>query len=210
MLHLNRSQGIKNNFLILITIPSLISFLCVACEIYCVNFSQTRWHDILKTIDRNYNHICITQANVVIAGNVFLFLFFLFFIYLTRYFENSQYNILNIFSFKKKKTYAFLGVCLVAFFAYFCFAFREIRKTTPGNCAKIKQRHDSVFQTWNWNFRENWEKIYDTSFIFYNLVCFHIYRKKINLLIASSIGIFLLSVVLFIYPHTKDNYPLPV
>lgn len=208
MLRSNHSQGNRNYYYFLIVILFLLSILCVSAEIYFVNFSQTRWYDIIKTIGKQHLHICVTQKYTVASGCIFLFFFLLFFIYFTRYFENSQYNIAHIFTFSKKKTYSILIFNLIIFITYFCFAFREIRKTTPGNCAKIKGKHDSLYQTWNWNFRENWEKIYDTSFIFYNLVCFHIYQKKVNLLIISTVGIFLLTAALIYYLYSKDNYTL--
>lgn len=208
MMKINRFQGNKLYYYASISIPFLLVFLCAGAEIYYVNYSETRWHDILKTIGRYYLHICDTQRHAVISGCAFLIFFLFFFIYLTRYLENHQYDIIHIFSFTKQKTYCFLAISIILYIPYFYYAFREIRKTTPGNCTKLKEKHDALFQTWNWDFRENWEKVYDTSFIFYNLVCFFIYRKKINLLIASTIGIVLLTIALIYYFRSNNNYNL--
>ncbi|OHT12776.1 hypothetical protein TRFO_17229 [Tritrichomonas foetus] len=202
-----KSKSTSNLYRRIITAFVFLSLAFVVFGMSLIYDSYQRSHVILATVSREYRQLSASQLNALSSGAVFIVFWLIFaFYYLASILKQSSIEsfrnrYLPICIDSKMKDRILAAVFLAAFIPYFICAFREIRKTTPGKCGQIKQKHDSVFQTWNYEFRENWEKIYDTSYVFYHMICIDIYRPKVNSLIIGSASTVLACLAIFLGFH---------
>ena len=184
----------KSKQLITIVFLFIGTFIFSYIELSNTYLSLSELVPIILQIKYSYKDIKYASLRSFFAGIIFFILLVIYFSFFSYTLWNgSRESLSSQATFSKSQRFLLKVlnyICLLSFLSYLILALVDMSKGRPSKCWEIRQNHDEVFQSWTYEFREYWEKKYDTSYNFYQTICSNVFYSKRYSTILSTVCFF--------------------
>ena len=184
----------KSKQLITIVFLFIGTFIFSYIELSNTYLSLSELVPIILQIKYSYKDIKYASLRSFFAGIIFFILLVIYFSFFScTLWNGSRESLSSQATFSKSQRFLLKVlnyICLLSFLSYLILALVDMSKGRPSKCWEIRQNHDEVFQSWTYEFREYWEKKYDTSYNFYQTICSNVFYSKRYSIILSTVCFF--------------------